>query len=195
VLKSVRIAAIPNSAASSYKSGYNAVLRNPVDVPETLKAFDERFNDPTKGGMFRSASEICDMQLVPAGATLASVRGGWWKDYALTGDNAREIPYGQIYSRVTTKSNSFTVHMRVQVLKKKKSASPSSDSIWDENSDSVTAEYRGATEIERYVDTSDPTLPDFATSPDAVLDRFYKFRIIGTRRFSPARVVTSSLTP
>ena len=193
VFKSVRLAAIPNYAMDSYKgSGVNSVMRPRVDPVQTLSGFDKRFDNPALGGMFRSASEICDMQLVPKSATLNQVvNGGWWSGYALTGDNAREIPYGQIYSRVTTKSNSFTVHMRVQVLKKRKSASPSDDSIWDENADTVTAEHRGATEIERYVDTSDPTLPDFATKPDAVLDRFYKFRILGTRRFSPARVVTS----
>src|SRR5207249_1944968 len=97
VLRSVRLTAIPNGARDSYKSGYNFVVRPQVDAAETLKGFDERFNDAAKGGMFRSASEICDMQLVPKGTTLTSVRGGWWNGYALSGDNAREVPYGQIY--------------------------------------------------------------------------------------------------
>src|SRR5207237_6854804 len=131
------------------------------------------FDDAGKGGMFRSASEICDMQLVPKGVTLAQIRSGWWTDYALTGDNAREIPYGQIYSRVTTKSNSFTVHMRVQVLKKRKSSDPADQGVWNEDSDSIAAEYRGSAAIERYVDTGDPAPPDFAKNPDATLDRLY----------------------
>ncbi len=191
VLKSVRITAIPNGAMSTYKSAYNAVLRKQVDATETLKAFDERFDDPGKGGMFRTASEICDMPLVPAGITLAQFRSGWWNGYALTGDNAREVPYGHIYSRVTTKSNSFTVHMRVQVLKKRKTSNPSGQNVWNEESDSVAAEYRGSAAIERYVDTGDPSIPDFATQPDATLDQFYKFRILGVRRFSPANVIGS----
>ena len=198
VLRSVRVTAIPNSAMGSYKAGYNAVLRKEVDAKETLKAFDERFDDAAKGGMFRAASEICDMQLVPKGTTLVGVRNGWWKDYALTGDNAREIPYGQIYSRVTTKSNSFTVHMRVQSLKKRRSSDAADQAVWSEDSDTVAAEYRGSAAIERYVDTGDKALPDFANiakNADATLDRFYKFRVIGVRRFSPARVVSPKPTP
>jgi uncharacterized protein (TIGR02600 family) len=191
VLKSVRITAIPNSAMSSYKSGYNAVLRKQVNAAETLKAFDERFDDASKGGMFRTASEICDMPLVPVNVTLSQFRSGWWSNYALTGDNAREVPYSHIYSRVTTKSNSFTVHMRVQVLKKRKSSNPADQSVWSEDSDTVAAEYRGSAAIERYVDTGDTAIPDFATQPNATLDQFYKFRVIGVRRFSPAKVVGS----
>ena len=193
VLKSMRITAIPSPAG--LPKHYTTSLRKPVDVSETLKAFDERFDDPTKGGMFRAASEICDMQLVPKGTTLAAVRNGWWKDYALTGDNAREVPYGQIHSRVTTKSNSFTVHMRVQALKKRKSSSPADQAVWNEDSDTIASEYRGSAAIERYVDTGDTTLPDFATNADATLDRFYKFRIIGARRFSPSGVVSPMPTP
>ncbi|MEI7823142.1 MAG: Verru_Chthon cassette protein A, partial [Verrucomicrobiota bacterium] len=193
VLKSMRITAIPSPLG--LPKIYPTSLRKPVDVSETLKAFDERFDDPTKGGMFRAASEICDMQLVPKGTTLAAVRNGWWKDYALTGDNAREVPYGQIYSRVTTKSNSFTVHMRVQALKKRKSSSPADQAVWNEDSDTIASEYRGSAAIERYVDTGDTTLPDFATNADATLDRFYKFRIIGVRRFSPSGVVSPMPTP
>ena len=196
VLKSVRVAAIPNSAMSAYKSGgVNTVLRRQVDPVETLRGFDERFDNASKGGMFRSASEICDMQLVPKGATLSLVQNGWWNDYALTGDNAREIPYGQIYSRVTTKSNSFTVHMRVQVLKKRSTSNPAAQAVWSEDSDVVAAEYRGSAAIERYVDTGDTTIPDFAVQPDATLDRFYKFRVLGVRRFSPASLVSPVPTP
>ena len=194
VLKSVRLTAIPNSAMNTYKgAGINSVLRKQVDVGETLKAFDQRFDSASKGGMFRSASEICDMQLVPQGTTLNLVRTGWWNSYALTGDNAREIPYGQIYSRVTTKSNSFTVHMRVQALKKRKSSGAADQKVWNEDTDLVAAEYRGSAAIERYVDTGDKALPDFADTgkyPDATLDQFYKFRIVGVRRFSPSRVVS-----
>ncbi len=195
VLKSVRITAIPNTAAATYKSGISAVLRKEVDADETLRAFEERFADPAKGGIFRSASEICDMPLVPKGATLANIRANWWASHALTGDNAREIPYGLIYPRVTTKSNTFTVHTRVQVLKKRRASTAADAAVWREDMDTVVAEHRSATTLERYVDTGDTTLPDFATQPDATLDRFYKVRVVGVRRFSPARVVTPLPTP
>ena len=188
VLKSMRITAIRTLPPGTLKTYESGSLRKPLDVSVTLEAFDKRFDDPTKG-MFRAASEICDMQLVPKGTTLAGVKD-WWKDYALTGDNAREAPYGQIHSRVTTKSNSFTVHMRVQALKKRKSSSPADQAVWNEDTDTIASEYRGSAAIERYVDTGDTTLPDFATNADATLDRFYKFRIIGVRRFSPSGVVS-----
>jgi hypothetical protein len=42
----------------------------------------------------------------------------FWNGNRLTGDNLREKPYVDLYSRVTTKSNVFNVHIRVQSLKK-----------------------------------------------------------------------------
>ena len=190
VLKSVRLTAIPNSAMATYKgSGVTTVLRPAIDPIETLKAFDQRFDGATNGaangGMFRSASEICDMALVPKGATLNSIRGGWWSNYALTGDNAREIPYGHIYSRVTTKSNTFTVHFVVQTLAKRRTSDPNDSAQWHEVSDAVTGEYRGSTLIERYVDLGDTMIPDFAKQPNATLDPYYKFRIVSTKKFMP----------
>jgi hypothetical protein len=85
--------------------------------------------------------------------------------------------------------------MRVQALKKRKSSSPADQAVWNEDSDTIASEYRGSAAIERYVDTGDTTLPDFATNADATLDRFYKFRIIGVRRFSPSGVVSPMPTP
>lgn len=176
VMKSVRVAAVPTS-------GPSGLLRKSIDIPETLKGFQERFDNPAKGGMFRSASEICDMHLVPTGASLTAVRAGWWSSYLRTGDNARETPYGQIYARTTTKSNTFTVHMRVQALRKR----PGNDSasVWREDVDGVVAEYRGSSTVEHYVDLGDKSLPDFATNTDATLDTFYKFRVVQTKRFNP----------
>lgn len=71
-LRGVRITAIPSSVASStagddfYKSTTrvtNHEFRYPVNATATLAGFDEeRFK---KGDVFRSASEICEMFLVP----------------------------------------------------------------------------------------------------------------------------------
>jgi uncharacterized protein (TIGR02600 family) len=188
VLKSTRIMAIP-STATNYKSvTTSTIFRLAINRDETLKGFDQRFAASSpKGkynggaGAFRSASEICDMYLVPSNATLSSM-GGYWRNYAFTGDNTREFPYGHIYERVTTKSNVYTVHMCVQVLKKSQATDPAQ---WVEGRDFVTAEYRGSSMIERYVDPSDSRLPDFATTPSATMDQYYRFRIVSTKRFAP----------
>jgi hypothetical protein len=180
--------AIP-ATATNYKSGAGSTLfRLAINRDETIKGFDQRFSKASPNGTynggsgaFRSASEICDMYLVPSGATFALMRN-YWQSYTLTGDNAREFPYGHIYQRVTTKSNVYTIHMCVQVLKKNNTTDPGQ---WLEGKDSVLAEYRGSSMVERYIDPSDPRLPDFATTPSATLDNYYRFRILSTKRFAP----------
>jgi uncharacterized protein (TIGR02600 family) len=213
-MKSTQILAIPTSAASnggpsSYKEGtpYGNEVRYDLNLDAdetnkgTLKAFHDRF---TAGDMFRSASEICDIMLLPkrrAGKTYGSpaepttvgtAASAWWNSHRITGDNTREIPYGNIYSKLTTRSNTFTVHMRVQALKKTKPASNKSATQqaqewarWDEKKDQVVSEYRGSTTIERYIDPSDPSLPDFAKDPTATMDDYYRFRVVSSKRFAP----------
>lgn len=188
VMKSTRVMAIP-STATTYKSGAGAtIFRYPINRDETLKGFDKRFVAPSVKtnynggtGAFRSASEICDMFLIPQNTTFAAI-ALYWLNYRFTGDNAREFPYGHIYERVTTKSNVYTIHMCVQVLKKRPAGDPAQ---WEEGKDSVLSEYRGSTMVERYVDPSDPALPDFATNPSATLDTYYKFRVLSTKKFAP----------
>ena len=158
-------------------------LRLDIDADETLKGFQRRFAD--KGGCFKTASELCEMFLVPTGAKLNHMADGdpekwWWKNYASTGDNLRESPYGHLYSRVTARSNTFTVHYRVQVLGHNAAEHPDA---WLPGSDPILSEARGSTLIERYVDPNDPRLPDFATDPKATLDECYKFRIQRVERF------------
>lgn len=185
VLKSTRIMAVPTS-------GPSGLLRKAINPEETLKGFEERFNDPARG-MFRSASEICEMFLVPALTVPAAPGSGvkltdmktWWDGYKLTGDNAREQPYGQIYARTAVRSNTFTIHMRVQTLRKKP-GSANDYEVWREGVDAVTGEYRGSSTIERYVDFGgSQAMPDFATNPNATLDSYYKFRVVQTKRFNP----------
>lgn len=187
VLKSTRVMAIPNSSTSYKSNPGSVVFRKEIDRGETLTGFETRFGtastDTYNGdkGMFRAASEICDMYLVPKGTTLATVKGKWWNDYAFTGDNAREFPYSHIYERVTTKSNTYTVHMRVQVLRKRPAGDPA---IWDERLDQVASEYRGSTTVERYIDPGDTSLKDFAKDPKLSMDDYYKFRIVSTKKFA-----------
>jgi len=105
-----------------------------------------------------------------------------WPTHYLTGDNSREKPYANIYPRLTTKSNTYTVHYYVQTLQKIVGSSPTQ---WNEATDQVTGEYRGSTTIERYVNPSDATLPDFTSAPTTALDSWYKFRVISTKQFAP----------
>lgn len=207
VMKSTKVMAIPTADKGTYKSG-GKEYRASINLDQTLSngtgtgGFAERFAKTATGttylgdsGIFRSASEICDMFLVPnsnggsvsSSPTLKNLEGGsggWWKDYQLTGDNTREYPYGHIYPRVTTKSNTYTIHVRVQVLRKVKSTDVRT---WVEGKDQILSEYRGSTLIERYIDPSDAALQgvDFATNATASLDDYYRFRTISTKKFSP----------
>ena len=54
-----------NNQGSSYKGSTNLpTLRYPIDPDKTLEQFDDRFED---GDVFRSATELCDLFLVPEG--------------------------------------------------------------------------------------------------------------------------------
>lgn len=175
---------------------------------------EKRFQD---GDLFRSASEICEIFMVPrylsgyrpdaypeasrtfrSGEHLVSYADmtRWWNGpqdgiadgMELTGDNAREAPYNQLYPRLTTKSNVYRVHYRVQRLQKVR-GSPADRWIIDE--DQVVGDYRGSAVIERYIDPNDPDLEDFATqlSPEAfreaTVDSYYRFRVVQKTRFAP----------
>ena len=180
--------------------------------------------------VFRSPSEICEMFLIPkrltgTGHSYPSTAPDpdtffpsdkhdaytnaldWWKGssadngFDATGDNLREEPYAQLYPRLCTRSNVYTVHYRVQVLRKSRSTKPEQ---WVEGQDHIAAEYRGQTTIERYLDpatqadttapaasssstTPKQTIPDFAGSINTgeSLDDYYKYRVTNRRRFSP----------
>jgi uncharacterized protein (TIGR02600 family) len=154
----------------------------------TLVGFEQRFGS---NDIFRSAAEICSIPLVPTNSTWSAVTGGsFWTNYSLTGDNSKERPYARIYPKLTTKSNTYTVHYRVEVLKK--SPNSTSQDTWADGKDKVISTYRGSTTIERYVNPRDPRLPDYASittlppSPEEnPLPNFYKFRILGERQFNP----------
>jgi hypothetical protein len=107
----------------------------------------------------------------------------FWSKNRMTGDNLRELPYNNIYPRLTTKSNTYTVHYRVQMLKKL----PGGDqSTWDESKDKVASELRGSTLIERFLDPN-ATYPDYATafSTSASLETLYRFRVLQRSQFTP----------
>jgi uncharacterized protein (TIGR02600 family) len=161
--------------------------------------------------VFRSPSEICTIDLVPwdltdsrfplipsygttgtaptSYAALHTNMLNYWADHALTGDNSRERPYADIYPRLTTKSNTFTIHMRVQTLQQTKA--DLGTTTWNEATDVVTGEYRGSEIVERYVDPSNGNIPDYAGSPsvsptaETQLGTLYKWRVVSTKQFAP----------
>ncbi len=154
--------------------------RHPVNLDETLEGFYERFN---QNEIFRSPTEICSIAVVPTkGSASYDNMNAFWNTHQLTGDNVRERPYTTIYPRLTTQSNTYTVHVRAQALKKVPGTSANQ---WEEGRDQVLSEYRGHSTIERYVDPSDPALPDFATEPSETLGPYYRFRTLTTKKFSP----------
>jgi uncharacterized protein (TIGR02600 family) len=192
-----------------------ALGSDPVgEVGGTFSQFKARFN---AGDIFRSPSEICDIYLVPQGTTASPTSwpsaSNWaaepaaattyWKGTATTGSNAghlatgdndRERPYTDLYGRLTTKSNTFLVHMRVQSINQIPAELATSPTQWTEGTDVVTGEYRGSSLVERYIDPADPNLKDYAAMVQSgtisggtgpTLNDLYKFRVVYNKQFSP----------
>jgi uncharacterized protein (TIGR02600 family) len=209
-LKAMKMPAISNASAATYKDGSSAVggnitvtTSNPswrynIDILAVLAGMmDRRFSN---NDVYRSASEVTTIFMVPsrqpgspnspagpAGATpLARYNNtaSWWDDKLLSGDNLRETPYDHLYSRITTKSNTFTVHYRVQALKQTGAAGWDT---WDEAKDVVVSESRGSETIERYVDPNDTTIPDFTDPANYAknLAPYYRWRTLLAKQFMP----------
>jgi hypothetical protein len=194
-LAAEQVAMVARSQASIYKKNDPASSlesRKPLNLSETdgtLRQFKEKF---AKGEIFRSATEICDIYLVPEGSgwgSDAAAQSAWYgDDFAMVGDNVRERPYVHLHNKLTTKSNVFTVHYRAQALQKSRAASASDPTVFDTGAgDRVAAEERGATTFERYLDPNDARLS--ATDPAAAnapsLEEFYRARIVNTSVFNP----------
>ena len=185
-LDSVMLSAISSATSSNLDKFKNTgnVTTNPnsryrLSANETLTFFKSRF---TGGDIFKSPAEICDIPLVPDGSTASNVNT-FWNDKLVTGDNLRESPYKHLYPLLTTKSNTYTVHFRVQALKKAPSTLATD---WDETKDKVVGEYRGSTTIERYINPNDTSIPDYAANPGAGnLESYYKWRVLNNRQFAP----------
>ncbi len=198
-LASEMVAAMPLSMASTYKIqdiGNGANLPNfnsrlPINLSATdgtLRQINERF---AAGDIFRSPSEICDIYLVPAGYSWSSdsaAQAAWYgNNFALVGDNTREKPYANLYGKLTTKSNSYTVHYQVQLLRKSTARNASDPTTFDSSKgDQIAAEERGSSTFERYIDPADARLTsgDPATNSSS-LEGFYRVRIVNSKTFNP----------
>ena len=202
---------LPNSSYTIYNTSNGSVSpsntpswRYNIDVDAVVAGMkDKRFDN---NDVYHCASEVCSIFLVPSkqpNATAGTPAGpsgataldrynntaAWWDDKTLTGDNLRESPYDHIYSRITTKSNTYTVHMRVQALKQVSSGrSTAADwATWNEATDQVVSEYRGSATIERYVDPNDTAIPDFTLPVNYTknLAPYYRWRTVSKRQFLP----------
>ena len=195
LLKASKITAIDTSLSGG-RAAYKMSNTNPIttpnvsyvndlDIVETLKGTDARFagND-----LFKSPTEIAEIFLVPKGRTLSNVES-WWTSQKFTGDNTREQPYAYLLPRLTTKSNTYTVHLRVQALKQLPGwrTTAAQWGTWDETRDQVVSEYRGSATIERYVDPNDTSMPDFAQASNYTknLSAYYRWRTVSERQFIP----------
>jgi hypothetical protein len=188
VLKSVKIMAVPTAQDAGGHTEdpltQSTQFRFDINLDRTLALIEDRLKDKDRG-LFRSASEICNVDLHPQQLPKVTNWGTFWDStYALTGDNMRERPYSHIYPRVTTKSNVYTVHVRAQSIRKAANTDPER---FEEGRDTVAGEYRGSTIVERYIDPNDPNLKDYewnAQSGKGRLDPYYRFRIVGTKQFT-----------
>ncbi len=165
----------------------NGLGRLPLNLSDSngsLRQFKEKF---AQWDIFRSPSEICDIYLVPQGylwSSNSAADAGWYgDDFALVGDNVRERPYADIYPRLTTKSNTFTVHYTVQSLKNPPANQPDK---WTEGKGQVVGELRGSVTLERFLDPANTNIPDYAANPlEPNLDNFYQWRVLENSTYSP----------
>lgn len=169
-------------------------FRREFNVNEILRGFQERFADD---GIFISETEVCTLALIPRMPGLSSMQPQWsenfeevfWRNHLLTGDNSRERPYAHLLPKLTTRSNTYTVHFWVQSLRKRPAATDAEAAEWDETRDQVTADYRGSRTIERYVDPNDDRIPNYAEADNPLDERaltdFYRWRMLANREFSP----------
>ncbi len=164
----------PAATDANPSPGYNA-------YPE----FNRATYTATAPNFFISPSQICDLPLIPSiiptsgspsynsmngivtspitALTGANSLETFWANNSYTGDNALERPYSMIYPRVTTQSNTFTVHVRAQSLKQ--TPNDVASGKWIEGTDAITGEYRGSFTIEKYIDPSHAVI---ATADGAV---------------------------
>lgn len=204
VLKSTFVMAVPKSDVDSGHSedsisgpNSNKINRFPIDLDKTIEEMEARLNDQSvkdlvkrSTTLFRSASEICEIDLFPKGQAVTPSWGDYWDNQnSQTGDNMRERPYAHIYPRLTTKSNVYTVHMRCQAIKKGPVSAANPVNKFDPVKDQVVGEYRGSAIIERFIDPNDQNLANFNQTKDNNLgekvDGYYRYRIVATKQFSP----------
>jgi len=179
-----------------------------IDIEKTLWQFEDRFKAGSsvsgiQSGLFRTASQICEIHLIPSNNGTSDFSGivnvdqrqgnyqnamsNFYASRRITGDNTRERTYANIYQKLTTKSNAFRIFFKAQTIKKAKSLSPTEV---DTGKDSVTAEYQGSALIQRFLDLTVDNLPDYAEIANPVtransLEHKYRYRVLEMKQFAP----------
>jgi hypothetical protein len=107
----------------------------------------------------------------------------FWAVHRLTGDNSKERPYATIYPHLTTRSNTFEVHLIVQTLIK---GADSPVDAFDPVKDAISGEWRTSAFLETRIDPNTPAIPDYASkaasaeglSPGELLDDFRETSVV-----------------
>ena len=197
---------------SGSNGAWGVISRRSIDIDNTLKQISDRQD---KNRPFISASEICDIPLIPKDVPLAvglpapmkphlsagfsqttslaqfdTLLTTFWAAHKLTGDNALEKPYAYIYPRLTTRSNSYLVHVRVQTLAQN---ARNTSYIIKANQAQPSGEFRGSFLIERYLDPNSASLVDALGNPvnmpasgetTGLALGPYLFRTVSSKQFS-----------
>jgi uncharacterized protein (TIGR02600 family) len=184
-MKAETLMAIPDSAAATYKSGEapDDRFRRHLDAKQTLALWQREVFD--QGKVFLTASQVCEQYLVPEGlvgsgdGVTRSAMETFWNGHRLTGDNRKERPYAHLHSRLTTRSNTYRVHVVAQSLVKARSTPADR---FDSRRDKVVGSRRGSAVVSRQLNLNHPDLPDYQAAPSSgeamvPLDRFYDWHI------------------
>jgi len=185
-----------------YRFGKNQPFISASEIT-TIPLIPMDQTDPTGHSPYLSGSISNSDTTGPTGSIETKLAAFWNADYIgdhtsqtgnfLTGDNSLERPYSSIYPRLTTKSNTYTVHVRVQTLKKNPFTGAAN---FINGEDQVTGEFRGSFVVERYLDptsagfvdssgqTSSGGVPYTEASPNVTLGP-YRFRVISSKQFAP----------
>ena len=199
----------------------NFSYRYPVHLNQTLSQFDTKFstngffragaeicsmwlypalapNNNTTAGLTNSANLATNSLAGDTNGSIANILNWWYANpgttrKGLTGSNKRAEPYTALYGNITTKSNTYRIHYRVQTLKQMTAAHGSAGTTWtwvDPGAggftDKVLGEQRGSAVIERYIDPGNQALPDFASSTNtSSMDAYYNYRVFNAKQFTP----------
>lgn len=165
-------------------------IRASIHINATMDRHRQRFDRATAPNFYLSASEVTEIELVPqdGSGNAVSNLNAWWNNRRATTDTLREQPYTALLSRVTTKSNTFTVYYRVQALRQMPRAGRNW-AEWEEGLDRVVGEHRGSATIERFLDPNEPNIPDYTqvhlSGNYTPIDRYYRWRVLTQRQFAP----------
>lgn len=181
LLKSERIIAVrdEDAAAVRLQQGFSeAVARHFIDPEATLDLW--RSLGSQRGRLFLTASEVCELPLVPEGVSPSrEAVAAWWRTRRITGENLKERPYANLHARLTARSNVFRVHILAETLQQARSADPGR---WLEGRDRVTSRWMGSALVECHLRAGDfPADPEEpAVSSPGLL---YSWRVSRVQQF------------